>query len=143
VPPNLGLFQLWFPTTMIVFFLGIMVFVMMWLYIYVSFNSYQDRITVVSLSNLFNQTPQTTFQNYIKQSTQESIAAAMQDIQTSGSDVQATVNRLQTQVSASQPATQSLDGVLQSMVQWLQGLLGKNYVSGDTVTTTAAPTTTA
>jgi len=134
VPPNLGLFQLWFPTTMIVFFLGIMVFVLMWLYVYVSFNSYQDRITVLSLSNLFNQTPQLTFQKYIKQATQESIAAAMQDIQTSGNDVQTTVNRLQTQVAASLPATQSIDNLLQPMVQWLQSTLGQNYVSGDTVT---------
>jgi len=128
---------MWGPTLTVFFFLGVMVFVLMWLYVYVNFNSYQDRITVLSLGNLFNQDPQQNFQKYIQQTTQESLAAAMQDIQTSGTNVQTTVNRLQTQLDVNQTQQQGLSNVLQSVVNGLKTMLAKSYVSSpDTVKTT-------
>jgi hypothetical protein len=131
-PLTLDMYQMWGPTMIIVFFLGILIFVLMWLYVYISFNSYRDRITVLSMGNLFNQSPQKTFQSYIQQATQESIAAAMQDITTSGSNVQATVNRLQTQMDVSQTTQQGIDAVLQPIMDWLQKTLGQTYMSDAT-----------
>ena len=128
---------MWGPTLTVFFFLGVLVFVLMWLYVYVNFNSYQDRITVLSLGNLFNQDPQQNFQKYIQQTTQESLAAAMQDIQTSGTNVQTTVNRLQTQLDVNQTQQQGLSNVLQSVVDGLKTMLAKSYVpKPDTVNTT-------
>jgi hypothetical protein len=140
IPLTLTLYQMWGPTLTVFFFLGVLVFVLMWLYINLNFNSYQDRITVLSLGNLFNQDPQQKFQKYIQQTTQESIAAAMQDIQTSGSNVQTTVNRLQTQLDVNQTQQQGLSKVLQSVVDNLKTMLSSTYLSGhDTVKTTASP----
>ena len=112
IPPTLTLYQMWGPTFTILFFLGILVFVLMWLYVYVNFNSYQDRITVLSLGNLFNQNPQAAFEKYIQQSTQESIAAAMQDITTSSNNVKTNVARIQSQSDANSTLYQNLQNIL-------------------------------
>jgi hypothetical protein len=142
IPPDLTLFQMWGPTVMILAFLGLLVLVLMWLYIYVNFNLYQDRITVLSLGNLFNQNPQASFKNYIQQTTQESISAAMQDITLTGKNVQSSVNRLQSQMDTAQKQqqgfNQQFDNVIQPVINWLQETLGPSYLATpSTVKTTA------
>ena len=117
IPPILTFLQMWGPTLTVFFFLGVFMFVLMWLYVYISFQGYQDRITVLSLGNLFNEDPQDRFETYVKQTAQESIAAAMQDVQSSKNDVITSVNRLQSQLNANQSQHQTLiDTVLQPLL---------------------------
>ena len=108
----------------------------MWLYVYVSFNGYQDRITVLSLGNLFDQNTQTRFETYVKQTAQESIAAAMQDVASSNSNVQTAVNRLQSQLDASQTQQQGLNSVLQNLVNMMKNVLGSSYLRNPTTVQT-------
>lgn len=130
-PPALWLYQLWGPAFFVLAFLGLLFAVLAWLYVYINFASYQDRITVLSVGNIFNQDPQARFKTYIQQSTQESIAAAMQDITSSSNDVKTSVNRLQTQVTASQ------NTVFQPLLDTLKRFLGSTYlVDPTTVKTT-------
>jgi hypothetical protein len=128
VPPILTFLQMWGPTFTIFFFLGVLVFVLMWVYVYVSFNGYQDRITVLSLGNLFQQNPQARFQTYVQQTAQESIAAAMQDIATSNNNVQTSVNRLQSQMDANQTQQRSIDTILQPLLNMVKQAIGSSYM---------------
>lgn len=136
IPPVLTFMQMWGPTFTIFFFLGVFLFVLMWLYIYVSFHGYQDRITVLSLGNLFDQNPQARFEKYIQQTAQESMAAAMQDVTASNSNVQTAVNRLQSQLDASQTQQQGISSVLQPMVDALKKVLGSSYMPTPTTVKT-------
>ena len=111
----------------------------MWLYVYINFESYHDRIAVISLGNWFNQDPQASFQQYVQQSTQESIAAAIQDIRSSSNNIQTNVNRLQNQMDVNSIQQQTFANVLTPIVEWLKKTLGDTYVSGSTVKTTAPP----
>jgi len=133
VPPDLTIFQMWGPMFMIFFFLGLLTIVLMWLYVYINFESYHDRITVLSLGNWFNHDPQASFEKYIQQSTQESIAAAMQDIRSSSNNIQSSVNRLQGQMDVNASVQQQMT----SIVDWFKNALAKTYVSGSTVKMTA------
>jgi hypothetical protein len=131
IPPTLWYYQFWGPTFLILIFLGLLMGVLAWLYVYINFTSYQDRITVLSLGNLFNQDPQARFKTYIQQSTQESIAAAMRDITSSSNDVKTSVNRLETQVAANQST------IFQPLLDTLTSFLGSKFlVDPNTVKTT-------
>ena len=94
VPPNTIQYMKWGQAGLVVYFFGIMFTAIAYVYVYVNYYTYQDRISAITNAYLFGKNPQVQFESYIKNAQAESISAAVNDIQTASSNISTTNARL-------------------------------------------------
>ena len=94
VPPVMNTFMLWGENIMILVFVAAIFFVILLCYVSVNLNEYTTRISVISNAALFGKDPQAMFQYFIQNAQAESIATAMNNIQSTTEDVNTTTYRL-------------------------------------------------
>ena len=86
VPPLTGQYMQWTQTIMIfIFLIALFVFVLYW-YVYVNYSDYQNRISVITNAYLFGKNPQLEFEQYIKNAQENSLDAAVNNIQSNASE---------------------------------------------------------
>ena len=149
----------WGQTWMVIVFLLIMFGSILLIYIYVNMNNYQSRIGVITNAYLFGKDPQIMFERYVKNSQAESIATAMNNIESNTSELNTTnyrlndkANRLAKQSMVDVPNTYAKSNDLgisiQKNVAQIQDTVSKlggafmlnNYMVNGAVKTTQSPT---
>jgi hypothetical protein len=114
VPPLTGQYMQWTQTIMIfIFLIALFVFVLYW-YVYVNYSDYQNRISVITNAYLFGKNPQLEFEQYIKNAQENSLDAAVNNIQSNASEVinessrlNKSANRLAAKVAVDLPQNQA------------------------------------
>ena len=94
VPPDDTLYMQWGQTIMVLLFLVVLFISIILIYIYSNLNEYQNRISVITNAYLFGENPQQKFQTYIKNAQSESIATAINNIQSINQNLNTTNYRL-------------------------------------------------
>jgi len=158
IPPVMNNFMQWGETIMVIVFILALFFVILLLYVYVNLNEYKTRISVISNAALFGQDPQSMFQYYIKNAQAESIATAMNNIQTTTQDINAETYRLNDKstllsrqmandVPSSNAESNSLGVSIQKGISQIRDTISKlggafvlnNYMNKGAVQTTQSP----
>jgi hypothetical protein len=158
IPPVMNNFMQWGETIMVIVFILALFFVILLLYVYVNLNEYKTRISVISNAALFGQDPQSMFQYYIKNAQAESIATAMNNIQTTTQDINAETYRLNDKstllsrqmandVPSSNAESNSLGISIQKGISQIRDTISKlggafvlnNYMNKGAVQTTQSP----
>jgi len=110
IPPETSEFMEWGQTILVILFLAAMFISIILMYIYSNLNEYQNRISVITNAYLFGQNPEQKFQTYIKNAQAESLATAINTIQSTNQNLNTTnyrlndkANRLANQVSVDVP----------------------------------------
>lgn len=110
VPPETNEFMEWGQTILVIIFLAAMFISIILMYIYSNLNEYQNRISVITNAYLFGQNPEKKFQTYIQNAQAESLATAMNNIQSTNQNLNTTnyrlndkANRLANQVAVDVP----------------------------------------
>jgi hypothetical protein len=94
VPPIMGTYMQWGQVFIIFLFIAALFISIIFLYIYVNVGDYQNRINVIANATVFGMNPQDKFQNFIKSTQAEALAAAMNNIQTTSDDINVNAYRL-------------------------------------------------
>jgi hypothetical protein len=94
VPPVIGTFMEWGQAFMVFFFITALFISISFIYLYVNVNDYQNRISVITNATVFGMNPQEKFQKFIKSTQAETLAAAMNSIQTTSEDINTNTYRL-------------------------------------------------
>jgi hypothetical protein len=94
VPPITGTFMQWGQTFMIFAFVAGMFLSIIYFYIRVNLDQYQNRISVIANATVFGLNPQEQFQKFIEDTQAEALTAAMSNIQTTSEDVNTNSYRL-------------------------------------------------
>lgn len=110
VPPETTEYMEWGQTILVILFLAAMFISIILMYIYSNLNEYQNRISVITNAYLFGQNPEKKFQTYIQNAQAESLATAMNNIQSTNQNLNTTnyrlndkANRLANQVAVDVP----------------------------------------
>lgn len=159
VPPVMNTFMNWGQTMMVILFILTLFAVIIFLYLYVNFDEYKTRISVISLASFFGRDPQAMFQSFIQNAQAESIATAMNNIQATTQDINTTTYRLDDQstllsrqmvkdVPDSNAESNSLGMSIQKGIAQIRDSVSKlggalvlnNYMSKGAVQTTQSPT---
>ena len=126
---------MWGKTLTVFFFLVLMMISLMWLYVNINYQAYADRINVLSLHKWFQQDPQSYFQDYVQNTAQESIAAAMNDMQTARYNLETSVNRLEDQSQRQYEENKALDSkmdkIKSEIVNSVRKLASMPYLTKD------------
>jgi hypothetical protein len=94
VPPVVGAFMEWGQTFIIFVFIAALFVSIAFVYIYVNVSDYQNRISVISNATVFGMNPQESFQKFIKSTQAETLAAAMNNIQSTAEEINTNAYRL-------------------------------------------------
>jgi len=94
VPPTTSIYMQWGQTWMVIGFLLVMMISILYIYVYLNLTQFQDRISVISNAYLFGSNPQEKFKQFIQNSQAESVATAMNSIQSTTDNANATNYRL-------------------------------------------------
>ena len=94
VPPVIGTFMEWGQTFMVLFFIVALFISISFVYIYVNVNDYQNRISVITNATVFGMNPQDKFQKFIRSTQAETLASAMNNIQTTSENINTNAYRL-------------------------------------------------
>jgi len=158
VPPLTGQYMQWTQTIMIfIFLIALFVFVLYW-YVYVNYSDYQNRISVITNAYLFGKNPQLEFEQYIKNAQENSLDAAVNNIQSNASEVinessrlNKSANRLAAKVAVDIPQNQaetsnlgiSILGNIAKLRDTISKLGGafvlNNYITDGAISTIKAP----
>lgn len=158
VPPtNLGIMQ-WGQTFMVAISLVVMMGAILYIYVSINFAQFQDRISVISSAYLFGSTPQSTFNQFVKNAQAESLATVMNDIQSTTDRASIANTRLNDQASVlarqvavdvpnSTAQTNNLGISIQKNIAQISDTLSKmggavllnNYMTNGAVRTTQSP----
>lgn len=110
VPPETTEYMEWGQTILVILFLAAMFISIILMYIYSNLNEYQNRISVITNAYLFGQNPEQKFQTFIQNAQAESLATAMNNIQSTNQNLNTTnyrlndkANRLANQVAVDVP----------------------------------------
>lgn len=114
VPPLTAQYMQWTQTIMVfIFLIALFVFVLYW-YVYANYSDYQNRISVITNAYLFGKNSQLEFEQYIKNAQENSLDAAVNNIQSNASDVinessrlNKSANRLAAKVAVDLPQNQA------------------------------------
>jgi predicted Zn-dependent peptidase len=158
VPPVTDTFMLWGENIMILLFIALLFFIILIYYVYVNLNEYSTRISVISYASLFGKKPEEMFQYFIRNAQAESIATAMNNIQSTTENINTTTYRLNDQstllanqmnkdVPDSNAKSSSLGVSIQKGIAQIQDVVSKlggafvlnNYMKQGAVQTTQSP----
>jgi len=159
VPPVMNTFMLWGENIMILSFVAAIFFIILLCYVYVNLNQYTTRISVISNAALFGKDPQAMFQYFIQNAQAESIATAMNNIQSTTENINTTTYRLDDKstllsrqmskdVPESSAESTNLGVSIQKGIAQIQDTVSKlggafvlgNYMKKGAVQTTQSPT---
>jgi hypothetical protein len=159
IPPVMNTFMLWGENIMILSFVAAIFFIILLCYVYVNLNQYTTRISVISNAALFGKDPQAMFQYFIQNAQAESIATAMNNIQSTTENINTTTYRLDDKstllsrqmskdVPESSAESTNLGVSIQKGIAQIQDTVSKlggafvlgNYMKKGAVQTTQSPT---
>tara|TARA_B000000557_G_scaffold259411_1_gene255213 strand:+ start:701 stop:1300 length:600 start_codon:yes stop_codon:yes gene_type:complete len=87
VPPVTTMYMQWGETIMVIIFFLVMFVGLGYWYVYSNYSEYQNRIAVISNAYLFGKDPQMEFERYITNAQNNSLGAAVNNIQSATSEI--------------------------------------------------------
>lgn len=87
VPPVTTMYMQWGETVMVLVFFLVMFIGLGYWYVYSNYSEYQNRIAVISNAYLFGKNPQMEFERYITNAQNNSLGAAVNNIQSATSEI--------------------------------------------------------
>lgn len=87
VPPVTTMYMQWGETVMVLVFFLVMFIGLGYWYVYSNYSEYQNRIAVISNAYLFGKNPQMEFERYITNAQNNSLGAAVNNVQSATSEI--------------------------------------------------------
>ena len=87
VPPVTTMYMQWGETIMVIIFFLVMFVGLGYWYVYSNYSEYQNRIAVISNAYLFGKDPQMEFERYITNAQNNSLGAAVNNVQSATSEI--------------------------------------------------------